>query len=275
MGIGSVVGGIASGLGGLLGAQGQRGAAGQAGLLQMMLGQQAIAAQQAMFGEAKGALTPYMRGGSEAMDFLLSLLHGGAQGIGGGGPSLMSTFAPTMEQLRNTPGYQWALDQGLRAVQNSAAGRGLGFSGNALQGGVQFAEGLASTTYQQQLDNFLRQNQQAYNMLLGPSQLGANAAGTLAQAAGQTGANVANTITGMGQAGGASLMGQANAQAAGYNALASGASTLGYGMPNATLGSAYSGLGNVLLGGPSAIAPVVNAGNFFGQNAPAVLGSGY
>ncbi|HEY2418817.1 MAG TPA: hypothetical protein VGH84_12915, partial [Steroidobacteraceae bacterium] len=40
----------------------------------------------------------------------------------------------TQAQLEATPGYQFARDQGLKAVQSSAAARGLGVSGASLKG---------------------------------------------------------------------------------------------------------------------------------------------
>jgi hypothetical protein len=60
---------------------------------------------------------------------------------------------PTMEGLAQTPGYQFTLDQGLRATQSSAAARGLGMSGAAMRGAADYASGKASETYNQQLTN--------------------------------------------------------------------------------------------------------------------------
>lgn len=59
--------------------------------------------------------------------------------------------------LETLPGYQFARTQGLKAVQNSAAARGLGVSGAALKGAATFSQGLAdqnySTYFQQQMQN--------------------------------------------------------------------------------------------------------------------------
>lgn len=59
-------------------------------------------------------------------------------------------FQLTPEQLAQTPGYQFALEQGLRATANSATARGLGVSGAALKGASKFATGLADNTYMNQ-----------------------------------------------------------------------------------------------------------------------------
>lgn len=80
--------------------------------------------------------------------------------------ALTQPFNPTMADLENTPGYKFTLNQGLQAVQNGYAAQGLGTSGAALKGAAQYASGLASTTYNQQLQNYLQQNQQRFNDLL-------------------------------------------------------------------------------------------------------------
>lgn len=214
-----------SGIGGLLG--GQQQARGAQNASQMsMLG--AIMAQQqaeAAYQRASQNLSPYTTAGSKSIDMLMSYLQGDAAkraGIGGGGANLMSTFAPTMAQLEQTPGYQFTLSQGTKAAQNAAAGRGLGSSGNAMQAGVDYATGLAGTTFQQQLQNYMEQNKQAYNMLYGPGTMGAQAAGTLGQI-GMQGAQLAgNALMGAGNALGQGIMGAANAQAGGTQALFGG-----------------------------------------------------
>ena len=53
--------------------------------------------------------------------------------------------------MRQTPGYQFTLAQGLKATQSAAAARGLGVSGSALKGAGTYATGLADKTY---LDQF-------------------------------------------------------------------------------------------------------------------------
>lgn len=212
-------GSLLSGIGGMIGANSVANANRAAGNQSAMLN--AIAMQQAQqrFSAAQQGLQPYMSGGSQALNLLMGYLQGGAQGIGGGGSSLMSTFAPTMAQLERTPGYQFIRNQNLKAVQNSAAARGLGSSGNALQGGVDYANNLASTTFQQQLQNYMAQNQQAYNMLFQPSQLGANAASANMQGVNNFNAAMLGAAQGVGSNMGNALIGGASAQAAGMNSL--------------------------------------------------------
>jgi hypothetical protein len=228
MGGGTLAGNLLKGFGGQQASSIQAGGAQNAALWQALAAGQAQQNYAQYFNQAKEALNPYVQAGQKSMDTLQSYLTGNnakTAGIGGGGDTLMSTFQPTQEQLESTPGYQWARKQALGAMTNSAAAKGLGTSGNLVQGIGETATGLASQTFQQQLQNYLAQNQQAYNMLMGPTQIGATAAGNLGQAAIQTGQLTGNAMLGAGTAMGQGTMGAANAQAQGVNALYGGISS--------------------------------------------------
>lgn len=93
---------------------------------------------------------------------------------GAGGPQAEQASAGLFQA---SPGYQYSLQQGQKAVDNSAAARGLGLSGAEIKGATANAEGLASTDY----SNF-------YNRLSGIASTGQDAIKTVANA----GANAAN-----------------------------------------------------------------------------------
>jgi hypothetical protein len=159
---------------------------------------------------------------------------------------LSSLTAPiTMDEttLQNTPGYQFNLTQGLKATQNSAAARGLGTSGAALKGAATFATGLADSTYQNQFNNAVTNQSNAFNRLSSLVNTGENAAagtGTAAStAAGQVGAAATNS---------------GNAAAAAANSIGTGATSLanltaGVGLAGAKTGS------NLFTSSPTATAP--------------------
>jgi hypothetical protein len=114
----------------------------------------------------------------------------------------------TQEQLEQTPGYQFVRDQGLKAVGNSAAARGLGVSGAAQKGAAAFATGHANATYKDRFSEAkdiraskVQNRQLAYERLMGLVKTGAGAAGDQAKAMG------------------GNIIGAGNAQAAGYNAM--------------------------------------------------------
>jgi hypothetical protein len=233
--MGAAGGSLISGIGGMLGAGRQAGAANQAAqqsAIWQLLGQQNA---QQMLQKAQGFLQPYTDAGNTTIGLLTKYMQGtGAQdaGVGGGGANLLSTFAPTMAQLESTPGYQWARKQALGAMTSSGAAKGMGASGNLVQGIGETATGLASQTFQDQLKNYLAQNQQAYNMLMGPSQIGAQSAGTLAQGAMNLGGQMLGGMTNVGNTIGAGIMGGANALAQGTQSLAGG---IGSGVSSAAL----------------------------------------
>lgn len=210
---GSIISGGLGALGSYLGGQAQTNYGGQA-----------ISAIQQMFGQSQQALQPFITGGQNTFAQLQQYLPGWSTPFGaapGSGPTGQVNPQSTEAALRATPGYQFALDQGLKSTTNAFTAQGLGGqgSGNLQKGLINYSQGLADTTYQQQFQNYLAQNQQQYGMYAGPSQLGAGAAGSLSQAAGSAGQNIGNMLAGIG-----------NAQAGAYT---SGLSSIGSGLQNA------------------------------------------
>lgn len=137
------------------------------------------------------------------------------------------------QTIQNMPGYQFNLSQGLNAVQNANAAKGLGVSGNALRGAANFATGLANNYYQnyfanqqgiysdlnQQFSNLYNQENQGFSQLYQPAALGENAAAQ-SGSIGQAGAAAAGqNIAAAGQALAAGTSAQANALNNGLSAL--------------------------------------------------------
>lgn len=162
--------------------------------------QQAAQLQENQYKQTRKDLLPYNQAGQTATNALVSQL-----------PSLTAPVTMDEATLRNTPGYQFNLNQGLKSVQNGAAARGLGTSGAALKGASTYATGLADSTYQNQFQNAVTNKLNAYNMLSGVGQLGENAGAQT----GEIGANLtqgaANSLTQAGTAQAAGLTGAANA----------------------------------------------------------------
>jgi hypothetical protein len=150
-------------------------------------------------------------------------------------PEFMQSFNPTMEQLEGTPGYQFTKDQGLKATQNAFAAKGLGQSGAALKGASQFAENLASTTYQQQFQNYWSEKMNKFNALFPQVQLGANAATGSAGMIGQASQAMAGSLGQYGAAGASGTVG-------GANALMGGLSGTGSALGSAAMLAGMSGM---------------------------------
>lgn len=157
--------------------------------------------------------------------------------------ALQQKFSFDATDLANTPGYQFALTQGLKGTNNSLAAQGLGLSGAQAKGLASYATGLADQTYGNQFNRALSQyntNYQTAANNVGNLQYllnsGQNAAAQSGQASVAGAANAGNYQT---QA--------ANATASGYtgiaNAIGTGANN--YLMYNALYGN-NSGYGNRL-----------------------------
>ena len=128
--------------------------------------QQALAPNQTMFDQ-----------GTEGVDY-----YGQLVGLGGGDPGQMQ------ETLQNIPGYQFAQEQGIDALNRTANSRGMLASGNNSQDIMRFSQGLADQNYFNYLD--------ALNPYFGQQQSGAsgltNTYGNMAN----NQANKANVYTG-------------------------------------------------------------------------------
>jgi hypothetical protein len=204
---------------------------------------QAAAAQQAanmqmqMFNQIQANLQPFTAAGTAALPRLMSLVGG------------VQPFQPTMQQLAQTPGYQFALGQGLQATTNQATalGQGPGMTptglqvsgpeGKALTG---YATNLASTTYQQQFQDYWANISNMYSMLSGTAGLGANAAAMTGQAG-----------TAAAQSAGAALQTGAAAQAAGQVGAANALGGIGTNLGNVANNYATMNLIQSMLGGQS------------------------
>jgi hypothetical protein len=133
--------------------------------------------------------------------------------------------------LRATPGYQFALQQGLQGIENSAAARGMQLSGATLKDLNDYAQGRADTTYQQQLGNAQSVYNNDVSNLMQMAGLGSGAAGTASGNTIATGSNIGSTLTNTGAQIGSNIIGAGNATAAGQvgasNAIGSGLSSAG------------------------------------------------
>lgn len=105
----------------------------------------------------------------------------------------------SLEELQATPGYQFQLEQGLQGVNNSAAARGGLLSGANMKAINDYAQGKASTGYQNAWDraqnaysNAFNRNQQKFSNLQSMANNGQTAAGTQGNYANQLGANLSN-----------------------------------------------------------------------------------
>jgi len=140
----------------------------------------AIAQQQAALQQQAQLSAPYRQLGQNAMGAYQNLLGIGANGQVN--PQLAE------QTLQNLPGYQFQQQQGQQQTLAAAGAMGMGLSGNTLQALSKYNQGLADSTYQQELQN-----------LLAPVQLGQAAAAGQAANVGQAASNIGNIAMNQGQ----------------------------------------------------------------------------
>lgn len=121
---------------------------------------------------------------------------------------------PDMSGFFTSPDYQFSLDQGQKAINNSLVAQGRGLSGAAVKAGTTFAQGLASKNYNDYVNQLFQQ-----------AGIGSAAVSTSAQAGAQAASN------------------DSQAYALEGNARASAYGNAGAGINNAV----QSGAGNYLL----------------------------
>ena len=152
-----------------------------------------IEEQRRQYDQTRADYAPYRETGYKALDTLA--------GLYGVGPEKIDPTAA----LEATPGYQFNLAEGLKAIDRSNSARGALNSGGADKARMRYAQGVASNTY----ENFASRLAQLAGV--GQAATGSTAAG---------GANGANNISGAFGADGVNqgndAMGSGNARASSF-----------------------------------------------------------
>src|SRR5208283_245705 len=240
MGVGTAIG-IGSGIaaGGALGAGAiQSGAANNAAGLQYQLGEQSLAFQQQEYNQQQQNLAPWLQAGKGALSQLGTGLGIGTGGVGPlNAPFTQQFNAPTAVEAQNYPGYQFQLQQGQNAVQNSAAARGGLVSGNAATALNNYSQQAGQSDYnnvyneamQQYLNSFNIYNSNQtnqYNRLASLAGVGQNAATTLGQQGQAAAGNIAGINSSIGSQVGQNINNAGAATASGYAGAANAGSSL-------------------------------------------------
>lgn len=172
---------------------------------------------QSTLGQQTQNQSPYTGAGSSSISMLMQALQSGKFGVGSTGTAPTFT-APTLADAQNAPGYQFAQqqgDKGILAAQAASGGAITGGTSKALEG---YNENLAQTNYSnvynQALQGYqanlagyqtnLAAQQQQFQQLLAPSQLGENATSSLNSNLTQGTLSIADLMSSIGtaQAGG-------------------------------------------------------------------------
>ena len=123
-----------------------------------------------------------------------------------------------MEQFQQDPGYAFRMQEGMKALERSAAARGGLLSGGMLRGAQRYGQDLASQEYM----NAFNRYQAERNARLNPLQSLAGVGQTATNQLGQAGQSMASNV---GQAMGAAAQARASGYVGGANALTQGLGT--------------------------------------------------
>lgn len=185
---------------------------------------------------------PYLDAGKQSIGMLMQDLQNGTFGPG----SIQPFSAPTLEQAENAPGYQFAQQQGDKGILEAQAASGGAITGGTSKSLSAYNQNLATTNYgsvyNQALQSYQAQlsgQQQAFNQLYAPAQLGEGATQN-------QNSTVSSLLQAQGNAGAAGTIGTANAINSGIGtATNSIGSTLSLGtlLKNLNLGSGGTGSG--------------------------------
>ncbi len=133
LGIASVIGGVTSAV---IGAKGAK----KAAKTQAEAAETGIAFEREQFEETRADLAPWREVGEQALNQYAQVL--GLQGGGEGGLE-----GPDFSSFFKSPGYEFRLGEGIKAVERSAAARGSLQSGATMKAIQRYGEGLASQEY--------------------------------------------------------------------------------------------------------------------------------
>lgn len=247
--------------GSILAGNAQAGAAKSAAGMQFQLGEDQLNFNKQQYADAVARMAPWLKAGTSGINTLSQLLSTPGQGLLT--PWTGQFNAPTADQARATPGYQFLAGAGSGAIQNSAAASGNLLSTGTLKTLSQFNQGLADTTYSetynrafneylQQYNQFQNNQTNEFNRLAAISGIGQTAATNLNATGTQTAGIGANIAGNTGSQVGNSLLYGGAARASGYagiaNALSGGINNISqYMLLNSLFGG--GGGGNALIGG--------------------------
>lgn len=172
------------------------GAASSAADTQAGATREATAAQERMFQKQIELQEPFRQVGVNALPELVAA----------------SKYQPfTMAKFQADPGYAFRLQEGMKALERSAAARGGLLSGATLKGVQEYGQGLASQEFTNAFNRYQAERAARLNPLQSLAGMSQTSANTLTSAAGQLGQNIGSNIMAGGAARASGYVGAANA----------------------------------------------------------------
>lgn len=204
--------------GAVVGAIAQNRAAKKGAKAQTRATDQAIAAQQSSEERAIALQRPFFNAGYAANAALLDLTGvdrsklGPGEGVTPGSPEDLSAYGKYNYQ--KDPGYQFRMDEGVKALDRSAAARGILNSGGQLRRLTRYGQDYASNEYQN-----------VYNRIAAIAGFGTGSSSQASNTIVNTGANIGGALINAGEARASGFVASGNAIA---NSLGQGARAFGF-----------------------------------------------
>lgn len=193
---GAVIGGVASNMAAGEQADGAQAAAGIQAQAQM----QATAESRRQYDTLRKDLAPYRNTGAAALS-----QYGALYGVGENGALSDEDMQAARDRFQTTPGYEFAFEEGRRALDRSASARGTLRGGGYGRELTRYGQGMANQEFNSYADR-----------LAGLAQMGQNSSAQTGTAGMQSAGQVGSALmTGAGQQGQA-MQNAATARASGY-----------------------------------------------------------
>jgi hypothetical protein len=185
------------------------GGAKKAANIQAEASREARATDERMLERQIGLQEPFRQAGLTAQEQIMQLLGIGGDASAEGYGSLAKPFG--MEQFEQDPGYAFRQAEGMKALERSAAARGLLQSGPTLKGIQRFGQESASQEYGNAFNRYQIERNARLNPLQSLMGAGQTATNVMTGNVGQSSQNQQANILGAGQARASGYVGQANA----------------------------------------------------------------
>ncbi len=165
--------------------------------------------QKEMFDKQVEFQAPFREAGLKGQNQLLDLLGLSENTKAAGYGSLAKPFSG--EDMYKDPGYAFRLNEGVKALDRSAAARGGLLGGNQLRGVTQFGQDYGSQEYMNAFNRYQAERQARLNPLQSLAGQAQTSANTLTSAAGNLGNVLGESAINAGNARASGYMGSANA----------------------------------------------------------------
>lgn len=165
-------------------------------------------------------------------------------------PSFQKDF--TRADFKNSPGYNFALEQGQNAINAMNSATGNTVSGAGLAALSKYNTGMADQSYQQAFNNFQTNTQNKFGRLSNIAGMGQGANANMGAASGNYANAAGSNIMGAANAGAAGDMAVANSLSRGVSGLAGAFGGMGAGSDAASTANSYGATNAELPGSGSA-----------------------